>query len=192
MSSFGLGCIRGRSCSSRSSIASGVPSCIGTALHLRTCNHRPEDMDRVTRVRHRHCVFFVEHRQAEMRDSLLGTNCDNRLRLLIEVNGRTASCTSCRWPCGAAEFHATMNSDASRSSAPLRSACRQYASAWLRRIAHPEVDDVLTAFACGSLQLACDVEYIRRQPCQPSKFFHSLSASSCLSRFLNDATTHYQ
>src|ERR1700722_9020034 len=40
------------------------------------------------------------------------------------------------------------------------------------RIPHPEVNNVLATLACFRLQLARDVEHIRRQSCEPSKFFH--------------------
>ncbi len=39
-------------------------------------------------------------------------------------------------------------------------------------IPHPEIDNVFAPFACCSLKLTRNVEYICRQTCQPSKLFH--------------------
>jgi hypothetical protein len=130
-------------------------------------------MDRIARVRHRHRVLIVEHRQAKMRDALLRADRDNRLGLRIEIDVIAPSCTSCRSPCAAAERHATASSDASPSLRRFNQLVDDVLRRRAIRIPHPEVDDVLATLARRSLQLACDVEHIRRQPCQPSKLFHS-------------------
>ncbi len=139
------------------------------ALDLRARDHRPEDVDRIAWIWHRHGIFIVEHRQAKVRDALLRANGDDRLGLGIEID-----VVSVLVP-------VTDRAAQPRDSARKRVAMRprplgrldQLVYDELRRgaigIAHPEVDHVLAAPARRSLQLAGDVEHIRRKARQPSE-----------------------
>jgi hypothetical protein len=40
-------------------------------------------------------------------------------------------------------------------------------------VSHAEVDDVFAALAGSGFQVACDVEYVRGQPREPSELFHA-------------------
>jgi hypothetical protein len=80
-------------------------------------------------------------------------------------------------------------------SRPLRR-FNQLVDNMLRRraigIPHPKVNNVLTTLARRGLQLACNVEHIRRQPRQPSKLFHSRSLAPVYLPFIHDAITPWQ
>ena len=144
------------------------------ALHLRACDHRPKNVDGIAGIRHRNCIFVIEHSKAEVRNAFLRADRNDRLGLGIEVHviSRLVPVAD-----GSPE---PRNTAGQRVAMRRRALCRldQLVDNVLRRgaigVAHPEVDDVLAPLACRGLQLACDVEDIRRQPCQPSKFFHTV------------------
>ena len=140
--------------------------------YVRARDHRPVNMNRVTRVRHQHHVAALECRQRQMRDAFLGTDGDNGFGIRIKLHVVT------RLIPVADRLAQPVDAFRHRIAVRVRALDRldQLIDDMLRRraigIAHAEVDHIFAAPPRRELQFAGDVKHIRRQPFDAGKFFH--------------------
>jgi hypothetical protein len=143
------------------------------ALDLGAGDDRAEDVDGVAGIGHGDGVLAIEHGETEVGDAFLGADGDDGLGFGIEIDVVAALVP-------VADGLAQAGQAAGERVAMGRGLLRgldQLVDDVLRRcavgVAHAEVDDVFAALAGGGFQFACDVEYVRRQPRQPSELFHA-------------------
>ena len=192
ISSFGRGCIRGSSCSSSSSIASAVPSshseCSAPSIPrspARRCESDSSDSAPPPCPRRPASPGTDARFPPSIRSSRSPPSPDRGPRHI-------AACTSCKWPCAAAERRATANSGASPSvcaaSISLSTMCFGVAPSGFPIPKSMMSSPRLRAAAFNSLVMLNTYAGSR---VSLLKFFHScLPAPVCL--FLHDATTPSQ
>ena len=145
---------------------------------VRPGDDRAIDVDRVRGVRHQYRVATIQRRQHQVRQTFLGADGDDGLTLRVETDVI------------AALVPVADRLAESRDALGDRVAVRVFAQRRLDqlvgdvlrrglvRIAHAHVDDVLATTAGSHLQLAGDVEHIRRQALDAGKFLHGASGGS--------------
>ena len=140
-------------------------------------NHRPVDMNRVTRVGHQHDIASLERRQRQMRDAFLRADGDNGLAFRIEIDSVA--------PLVPAADGLAQTQDAFRHRIAMgvgsSRGLDQLVDDMLRRrpvrIAHRQIDDILAAAPGRHFQLPGNVEHIWGQPFDTWELFHFMRRS---------------
>jgi hypothetical protein len=139
---------------------------------IRARNGKAVGMDRIGRVRHQHGITGPHGSERQVRQALLGANGDDGMLLRIEFD------------LVAAPVPVTDRLAQARNTARQRvavgiaalSGLDQLVDYVLRcrlvRVAHTEIDDVLTTRPRRRLQLIDNIENIRGQPLDAGKFFY--------------------
>lgn len=148
----------------------------GNALDARACNDGAEDVDRIAGIGDRDGVGVVEHGEAEVGDALFGADGNNGLGLGVDVDV-VASLV----PVGDGTAKAR---DSAREGVAMGLGLLGRLDELIYDgfggrtvgVTHTEIDDVFATLAGCCLQFAGDVEHIRREPGQPSKLFHDVTA----------------
>ena len=137
---------------------------------LRTGNHRAVNMNWITRIGHQHRIATVECGQHQMRQSLLGSDGDNRLRVGIEFNIEAALVPIGN---GFAQPGNALRHRVAMGVGPLRGfdefiddvlGCRPI------RVSHRHVDDVFATPARRHFQFRRDIEDVRRKAFDAREF----------------------
>ena len=135
----------------------------GYVADIRIGNHEPIGVNRVAGIRHQHGVPGAHGRQCQMRQAFLGTNGDNGLGFRVQLHVITALVPVRH---GLAQARDPPGLRITVGIAPLGGFCQLIDNMLWRgliRIAHAEIDNILTPRSRCGLHLSNNIEDIGRQ-----------------------------